>query len=128
MSPPEPPMSIYGTLPRNTNKMIRVHNSPISSHYATFRKEKLGPRVSLKLMQMMNKDKDDAQDTMSIISGFTESSGDRRLEERMQQGVSFYHLPMKQDEVDYGHLKEQDSKTDVEKAPNMMVETSSVHA
>jgi len=128
MSPPEPPMSIYGTLPRNTNKMIRVHNSPISSHYATFRKEKLGPRVSLKLMQMMNKDKDDAQDTMSIISGFTESSGDRRLEERMQQGVSFYHLPMKQDEVDYGRLKEQDSKTDVEKAPNMMVETCSVHA
>jgi len=108
MSPPEPPLSIYGTLPRNGNKMIRVQNSPLSSHYATFRKEKLGPRVSLKLMQMMNKDKDDAQDTISIISGFTESSGDRHLEDRFQQGISFYRLPPKREE----DRKEEDHQLD----------------
>jgi len=120
MSPPEPPLSIYGTLPRNAKKLIRVNNSPLSSHYATFRKEKLGPRVSLKLMQMMNKDKDDAQDTMSIISGFTESSGDRRLEDRFQQGVSFYRLPAKREEVDYGQMQEQDPQPEAEKAADPM--------
>ena len=128
MSPPEPPVSIYGTLPRNAGNLIRVQKSPLSSHYATFRKEKLGPRVSLKLMQMMNKDKDDAQDTMSIISGFTESSGDRRLEDRFQQGVSFYRLPAKREETDYGHLAEQDPQPAVEKASDPMVETCFVHA
>ena len=128
MSPPEPPLSIYGTLPRNAKKWIRVNNSPLSSHYATFRKEKLGPRVSLKLMQMMNKDKDDAQDTMSIISGFTESSGDRRLEDRFQQGVSFYRLPAKREEVDYGQMQEQDPQPEAEKAADPMVETCFVHA
>ena len=128
MSPPEPPLSIYGTLPRNGNKMIRAQNSPLSSHYATFRKEKLGPRVSLKLMQMMNKEKDGAQDTISIISGFTESSGDRRLEDPFQQGVSFYRLPPKREEVDYGHLKEVKAGPGVEKSSDPMVETSHLHA
>ena len=128
MSPPEPPMSIYGTLPRNVGNLIRVQNSPLSSHYATFRKEKLGPRVSLKLMQMMNKDKDNAQDdTMSIISGLTESSGfasrDKRLEDNYRQGVSFSRLPAKREEADYGHLKEPDPRHEVEKACDPMVET-----
>lgn len=101
--------------------MIRVQNSPLSSHYATFRKEKLGPRVSLKLMQMMNKDKDDAQDTISIISGFTESSGDRHLEDRFQQGISFYRLPPKREE----DRKEEDHQLD---GDDPMVETCYLHA
>ena len=54
MTPPEPPMSIYGTLPRKTGQnLLRVprNGSPLGSHYATFWKERLGPRVSLKLLQ-----------------------------------------------------------------------------
>jgi len=127
MSPPEPPLSIYGTLPRNAGNLIRVRNSPLSSHYATFRKERLGPRVSLKLMQMMNKDKDDAQDTMSIISGFTENSGfasrDKILEDQFHQGISFGRLPSKREEADFGHLQEPDLRPEAEKAGDPMVET-----
>lgn len=65
---------------------------------------------------------------MSIISGFTESSGDRRLEDRFQQGVSFYRLPAKREEADYGHLAEQDPQSAAEKASDPMVETCFVHA
>ena len=95
MSPSEPPVSIYGTLPRSVGKIIRapIDNSPLSSHYATFRKEKLGPRTSLKLMAMMKEGANNkAEDTRSIISGFTEGSS--KGEERMRQGVSFNRLPV----------------------------------
>ena len=95
MSPSEPPVSIYGTLPRSVGKIVRapIDNSPLSSHYATFRKEKLGPRTSLKLMAMMKEGGSKAEDTRSIISGFTEGSS--KGEERMrQQGVSFNRLPV----------------------------------
>ena len=102
MSPSEPPVSIYGTLPRSLgNKIVRapLDNSPLSSHYATFRnKEKLGPRTSLKLMAMMKEGgSNKAEDTRSIISGFTEGSSKSKGEgERMrhQQGVSFNRLPI----------------------------------
>ena len=81
MSPSEPPVSIYGTMPRGGPKLSRVHrtDSPLSSHYATFRKEKLGPRVSLKLMQMMAEGRE--EDTRSILSL-----------EQGQQGVSFNRM------------------------------------
>ena len=95
MSPSEPPVSIYGTLPRSVGKIVRapIDNSPLSSHYATFRKEKLGPRTSLKLMAMMKEGANNkAEDTRSIISGFTEGSS--KGEERMRQGVSFNRLPV----------------------------------
>ena len=78
MAPPEPPRSIYGTLPRNLGNVVHgpsESSNPVSTHYATFRRERLGPKVSLKLMQMMKADKEEAQDTMSIMSGFTENSG-----------------------------------------------------
>ena len=78
MAPPEPPRSIYGTLPRSLGNVVRgpsESSNPVSTHYATFRRERLGPKVSLKLMQMMKADKEEAQDTMSIMSGFTENSG-----------------------------------------------------
>ena len=78
MAPPEPPRSIYGTLPRNLGALVHdtsENSIPISAHYATFRRDKLGPKASLKLMQMMKPDKDEAPDTMSIISDFTENSG-----------------------------------------------------
>ena len=93
MSPSEPPVSIYGTLPRSVGKIVRapLDTSPLSSHYATFRKEKLGPRTSLKLMAMMKEGATKAEDTRSIISGFTEGSS--KGEERMRQGVSFNRLP-----------------------------------
>ena len=105
MSPSEPPVSIYGTLPRSVGKMVvaPLGNSPaLSSHYATFRKEKLGPRTSLKLMAMMKEGARREEDTRSIISGFTEGSGSRG-EERLRQGVSFNRLPQPQqqpEEVD----------------------------
>ena len=98
MSPSEPPVSIYGTLPRSVGKMVAapLGNSPaLSSHYATFRKEKLGPRTSLKLMAMMKEGARREEDTRSIISGFTEGSGSRG-EERLRQGVSFNRLPQPQ--------------------------------
>ena len=78
MAPPEPPRSIYGTLPRNLGAVVHdtsENSIPISAHYATFRRDKLGPKASLKLMQMMKADKEEAPDTMSIISDFTENSG-----------------------------------------------------
>ena len=78
MAPPEPPRSIYGTLPRNLGTVVHETTEssiPISAHYATFRRDKLGPKASLKLMQMMKADKEEAPDTMSIISDFTENSG-----------------------------------------------------
>ena len=78
MAPPEPPRSIYGTLPRNLGAVVHEtteRSIPISAHYATFRRERLGPKASLKLMQMMKADKEEAPDTMSIISDFTENSG-----------------------------------------------------
>ena len=97
MSPSEPPVSIYGTLPRSVGKMVApLGNSPaLSSHYATFRKEKLGPRTSLKLMAMMKEGARREEDTRSIISGFTEGSGSKG-EERMRQGVSFNRMPQPQ--------------------------------
>ena len=60
MAPPEPPRSIYGTLPRGARLRGRPQGPgsdislPVSSsvaQYATFRRghEKLGPKVSLKL-------------------------------------------------------------------------------
>ena len=78
MAPPEPPRSIYGTLPRNLGAVVHdtsENSIPISAHYATFRRERLGPKASLKLMQMMKADNEEAPDTMSIISDFTENSG-----------------------------------------------------
>ena len=78
MAPPEPPRSIYGTLPRNLGAVVHdtsENSIPISAHYATFRRDKLGPKASLKLMQMMKADNEEAPDTMSIISDFTENSG-----------------------------------------------------
>jgi len=57
------------------------------------------------------------QDTISIISGFTESSGDRHLEDRFQQGVSFYRLPPKREEDAYGEAHDQ---LDGEKASDAM--------
>ena len=81
MAPPEPPRSIYGTLPRNLGNVVHgpsESSNPVSTHYATFRRERLGPKVSLKLMQMMKADKEEAQDTMSIMSGFTESGSGTR--------------------------------------------------
>ena len=113
MSPSEPPVSIYGTLPRSIgNKIVRapLDNSPLSSHYATFRKEKLGPRTSLKLMAMMKEGGSKAEDTRSIISGFTEGSS--KGEERMrQQGVSFNRLPMSPRSQDVEQEQEQDEST-----------------
>ena len=78
MAPPEPPRSIYGTLPRNLGAVLHdtsENSIPISAHYATFRRERRGPKASLKLMQMMKADNGEAPDTMSIISDFTENSG-----------------------------------------------------
>ena len=89
MSPSEPPVSIYGTLPRGAKPVARTSDSPLSTHYATFRKERLGPRVSLKMMQMMGEGGTKADDTRSIISGFTEGSG-----EQVRQGISFNRVPV----------------------------------
>ena len=78
MAPPEPPRSIYGTLPRNLGAVVHdtsENSIPISAHYATFRRDRRGPKASLKLMQMMKADNGEAPDTMSIISDFTENSG-----------------------------------------------------
>ena len=109
MSPSEPPVSIYGTLPRSVGKIVRapLDNSPLSSHYATFRKEKLGPRTSLKLMAMMKEGANKAEDTRSIISGFTEGSS--KGEERMRQGVSFNRLPMSPRSQDVEEEQEDES-------------------
>ena len=93
MAPPEPPRSIYGTLPRNVGKVVHntsENSNPISTHYATFRRERLGPKVSLKLMQMMKADREEAQDTMSIISGFTENSGPGVVRPRKAVDESLY--------------------------------------
>ena len=97
MAPPEPPRSIYGTLPRSTtgNMVGGVSESslPVSSHYATFRRERLGPKVSLKLKQMMMNDKHEhAQDTMSIMSGVTESSGTGPKERKQLSEVLYHHV------------------------------------
>ena len=104
MSPSEPPVSIYGTLPRSVGKMVAapLGNSPaLSSHYATFRKEKLGPRTSLKLMAMMKEGARREEDTRSIISGFTEGSGSRgeerlrsQAEQESQRRQVFSHLKL----------------------------------
>ena len=75
MAPPDPPRSIYGTLPRSTGDLVASEAS-LPAHYATFRRERLGPKVSLKLKQMMKTE--EAQDTMSIMSGFTESGSGTR--------------------------------------------------
>ena len=79
MAPPDPPRSIYGTLPRSTGGLGHaVSENSLPAHYATFRRERLGPKVSLKLKQMMKTDKDEAQDTMSIMSGFTDPGSGTR--------------------------------------------------
>jgi len=98
MAPPEPPRSIYGTLPRSAGNMVHAISEsslPVSSHYATYRREKLGPKVSLKLKQMMKNDKVESQDTMSIMSGFTESSGADRTgpKDRKQLSEVLYRRP-----------------------------------
>ena len=98
MAPPEPPRSIYGTLPRGARMRGRPPGSgsdisaPVSSsvaQYATFRRghEKLGPKVSLKLKQMMKSAENG--DTQSIISGLTESSGSRK-QSSPEQGELLY--------------------------------------
>ena len=48
------------------------------------------PKVSLKLMQMMKADREEAQDTMSIISGFTENSGPGVVRPRKAVDESLY--------------------------------------
>jgi len=103
MTPPEPPMSVYGTLPRKAKNLIRVKdNSPLHSHYATFRKEKLGPRVSLKsLQQKMAGERD--PDTISIISGKTENSD-------FNQGVSFNRLPPRREGPENSKKPEDDTE------------------
>ena len=86
-------------------------NSPaLSSHYATFRKEKLGPRTSLKLMAMMKEGARREEDTRSIISGFTEGSGSRG-EERLRQGVSFNRLPQPQPQPQPEEVDQQEEAT-----------------
>ena len=95
MAPPEPPRSIYGTLPRKLGNVVHdttESSIPISTHYATFRRERLGPKVSLKLMQMMKADREEAQDTVSIMSGFTENSvsGVGGVKTRGALGETFY--------------------------------------
>ena len=113
MSPSEPQVSIYGTLPRSVGKMVAapLGNSPaLSSHYATFRKEKLGPRTSLKLMAMMKEGARREEDTRSIISGFTEGSGSRG-EERLRQGVSFNRLPQPQPQQQPEEVDQQEEAT-----------------
>ena len=115
MSPSEPPVSIYGTLPRSVGKIVRapLDNSPLSSHYATFRKEKLGPRTSLKLMAMMKEGANNkAEDTRSIISGFTEGSS--KGEERMRQGVSFNRLPLSPRSQDVEVEEQEEDESTVE--------------
>ena len=99
MAPPEPPRSIYGTLPRGARLRGRPQGPgsdislPVSSsvaQYATFRRghEKLGPKVSLKLKQMMKSA--ETGDTESIISGLTESSGSGSRKQSPEQGELFY--------------------------------------
>ena len=99
MAPPEPPRSVYGTLPRGARLRGRPQGPgsdislPVSSsvaQYATFRRghEKLGPKVSLKLKQMMKSA--ETGDTESIISGLTESSGSGSRKQSPEQGELFY--------------------------------------
>ena len=73
LSPAEPPVSLYGTLPRGGLR-VRGALQPANPHYATLGKEKLQRgRASIKLMQnLMNNDK---ADTQSILSGRTNTSG-----------------------------------------------------
>lgn len=101
-----------------------LDTSPLSSHYATFRKEKLGPRVSLKMMQMLKEGQ--ADDTRSIISGFTDGSlkGDAGL----RQGVSFNRLPVRVEahhEVDWIEEPDQDADQETDQT---VVRAESEHA
>ena len=95
MAPPEPPRSIYGTLPRTAGNLVRASSDnslPLSSHYATFRKEKLGPKVSLKLKQMLKDGGHD--DKVSIMSG-TESSGAGSKNRKQISESVYQHVPVK---------------------------------
>ena len=77
LSPAEPPLPLYGTLPRSGAR-VRGALQPTNPHYATLGKEKLQRgRASIKLMQnLMNSDKADCgADTQSILSGRTNTSG-----------------------------------------------------
>ena len=115
MAPPEPPRSIYGTLPRSTGNMLRgVSESslPVSSHYATFRRERLGPKVSLKLKQMMMNDKQESQDTMSIMSGATESSG-TGPKDRQILSEALYHRPVTSTSDEAGEVVRADTGNEI---------------
>ena len=86
MAPPEPPLSIYGTLPRGRGRQRSgpqragsEASLPVTSHYATTRprpRERLGPRVSGRLRQMLEEGQHQAEDTVSIMSS-SSGSGPR---------------------------------------------------